>query len=123
MHGQVEEFSNELNKYFIEHFDPDKFKSFGAEFPNNALHFPIGGFRCQVENHFFGSMIMVNFYKKYIPLTKKQVMNRKVHFNFPDDKDGNIGKYIKRLSLTNFIFKHCNPKGLEILEKSILGLM
>jgi hypothetical protein len=114
-----EEFVYVLNINFLFHFDREKFDLFGGELPKNALYFELDKWRCRIDETFMGSSIMVCFYKPY----EDKLDMHKYYSNFQMDQSSQIGKFVKRLSLSNFIFKHCNPKGLEILEKSVIDVL
>lgn len=67
---------------------------------------------CSADLYTANSMIFINFYK---PPAEYGIKNGEYYI----DKQG---KFIKRLSLANFIFKHCNPFGLILLEKIMFEL-
>lgn len=70
-------------------------------------YFSVDKWACDIDLYGHNRMIFIRFHK---PIKKEPM------------KDGyewiiNTGSCIKRLSLANFIFKHCNPIGLILLEK------
>lgn len=69
-------------------------------------HFSVDNWVCDSDLYSHNRMIFINFYKREKVANGSGIRVLEIP-----------SKFIKRLSLANFIFTYCNPEGLVILEK------
>lgn len=108
---KVEQITDIMNSELRQHFGCIKQKSL-MDGVTITHYFPINKWACDVDLYSHNRMIFIRFHKPIVE-------------DLPRDEYEyiiNPGNCIKRLSFANFIFKHCNPIGLILLEKIMFQL-
>ncbi len=81
----------------------------GKDGESSSLRFKFNDVSCAIKWDTYGLDLYVAYYRGIEWTAKK---------NKEKDKIYSYGEIFKRVNLANFIFRECNPLGLEILEKS-----
>jgi hypothetical protein len=100
--------NDEMGKYFG-FFTYERDTILGEKIPTHQ--FSVDNWICDSDLYSHNRMIFINFYKKEKVVNKAGIRVLEIP-----------SKFIKRLSLANFIFTYCNPEGLIILEKIMFQL-
>lgn len=101
-----------INQELRQHFGTLEHKSM----LDNTLinhYFEVNGWACDSDLYSHNRIIFINFHKRREPISKTPHRGTFIE---------NPGRVIKRLSFANFVFKHCNPIGLILLEKIMFQL-
>lgn len=109
------EIEQTINEVMSQYFDDKKIFIKDAYVRCNideGKAFLVGKSVCSADIHTCNSIIFINFYK---PPAEWGMKDGDFYIN-------HNGKFVKRLSLANFIFKYCNPFGLILLEKIMFDI-
>lgn len=102
-----------INSTMTEFFPTATKTVFKNEFRKDIIKekkcFRVESYICHSDLRSSNTSIFINFEKPY---KRYETLRREPHV-----RDGKVGVFVKRLSFANFIFKHCNPFGLMLLEK------